>query len=308
MGRTQPRRAVNDRSHAVGFNAPLIPPERVLREALRLIDREGRIDGFSPPAPDQVAVYPKRKVPDWEPSAFASVWLKLPVRGGRVMVTVEYDKRDDRIKFYCTDINSLQTPRMVSGGEPAEIVEDCAEFIVAYTEQRIRSNNPTKHLNMSRHPSLPSLYIVLDDINALLSDDTDEHESDLLAERCREIDVPDDEFAKARYECQQAIRAGRGDLRKERRAIEDFRDYAEMRIARAGRSAVSDFDARMAAFKASKREGNPGGHSTGMVIAAGVGGFVVGAMVTGAAYNAVVVKPMLRRVIELQMAKQPGTV
>ena len=224
------------------------------------------------------------------------------------MVTVEYDKRDDRIKFYCTDINSLQTPRMVSGGEPAEIVEDCAEFIVAYTEQRIRSNNPTRHFNMSRHPSLASLYIVLDDINALLSDDTDEHESDLLAERCREIDVPDDEFAKARYECQQAIRAGRGDLRKERRAIDDFRDYAEMRIARAARSAVSDFEARMAAFKASKREDNPGGHSTGMVIAAGVGGFVVGAMVTGAAYNAVVVKPMLRRVIELQMAKQPGTV
>jgi hypothetical protein len=308
MGRTQPRRAVNDRSHALGFNAPLIAPDRILREALRLIDREDRIDGFQPPALDQIATYPLRKLPDWEPKAFASVWLKLPVRGGRVMVTVEVDKRDDRVKFWCTDINSLQTPRMVSAGEPAEIVEDCAEFIVAYTEQRIRSNNPARIHSMSRHPSLPALYIVLDDINALLPDEADAQDYEMLAERCREIDVPDDGFAEARYECQKALRAGRGDIRKELRAIADFRDYAEMRIASAGRSAVSDLDARMAAFKASKREGNPGGHSTGMVIAAGVGGFVVGAMVTGAAYNAVVVKPMLRRVIELQMAKQPGTV
>jgi hypothetical protein len=62
----------------------------------------------------------------------------------------------------------------------------------------------------------------------------------------------------------------------------------------------------MAAFQAKKREGNPGGHSTGMVIAAGVGGFVVGAMVTGAAYNAVVVKPMLQRLLELQGVKPAG--
>jgi len=306
MGRTQTRRAANDRSHALGFNAPSVAPDRILREALRLIDREGRIDGFQLPPLDQVATYPMRKLPDWEPKAFASVWLKLPVRGGRVMVTVEVDKRDERAKFWCTDINSLQTPRMVSAGEPDEIVQDCADFIVAYTEQRVRSNNPAGNKPMSRHTSLPALYIVLDDINALLPDEADEHDYEMLAERCREIDVPDDAFAEARYECQKALRSGRGDIRKELRAISDFRDYAEMRIATAGRSAVSDFDARMAAFQANKREGNPGGHSTGMVIAAGVGGFVVGAMVTGAAYNAVVVKPMLQRLLELQGVKPAG--
>jgi hypothetical protein len=271
------------------------------------VERRGRIPDFVAPSKGSIVTFPAKRFPDWERKAYASAWLKLPVREGRVMLTVEVDKADDKVSFWITDIRQISTGRdVVAVTEEAPL--DVADTVEFYTERRVRLNNPARSLPMSRHPSLTALYIVLDDINALLPDEADPQDYEMLAERCREIDVPDDSFAEARHECCKALRAGRGDIRKELRAIADFRDYAEMRIAIAGRAAVSDFDARMARFQANKREGNPGGHSTGMLIASGVGGFVVGAMVTGAAYNSVVVKPLFRRVIELSVTKQPGTV
>jgi hypothetical protein len=47
--------------------------------------------------------------------------------------------------------------------------------------------------------------------------------------------VPDEGFEDARWACQKALRAVRGDIRKELEAIADFRDYTEMRITKAGR-------------------------------------------------------------------------
>lgn len=307
MGRTQTRRAVNDRLPALGYPAPSVWPEQVLRDALRIIEREGRIEGFQAPASSQIGTFPQRRTPDWEPLAYATVWLKLPVRGGRVMITVLVDKRDDRVKFWATDINRLSTERMVSFGDADENAQDCADYIVDYTEQRIRSRNPAGHSPMQKHPSLTTLYIVLGDIDALLPDDATPHERELVAEQCREIDVPDNGFAEARHECHKALIAAKGDLRKIRRAISDFRDYAEMRIESAGRAAASDFDTRMAEFRASKREDNPSGHSTTMLVAAGVGGFVAGAWLTSAAYNRVVVKPLLAKVMENQVTKAQGS-
>lgn len=53
--------------------------------------------------------------------------------------------------------------------------------------------------------------------------------------------------------------------------------------------------------KSHGRTGNPsGGHSTGMMVGVGIGAFIVGSMVTSAAYNSVVVGPLFRRIQDLE--------
>ena len=113
-------------------------------------------------------------------------------------------------------------------------MKDMPEKAAAYEKAIGRKEESTMEGGDSG-ATIPEMYQVLKDINALLPDDAGQKEYDMLAERCRNIDAPDEGFEDARWACQKALRAVRGDIRKELKAIADFRDYTEMRITNAGR-------------------------------------------------------------------------